>query len=148
MTEIIKSALVPHQAKDMLALVNDIEKYPEFLQWCRQGFIEREFAGGYTAGMVIKIKGVQVEFATENTIIEHAEQIRMDMQLVKGPFRKLNGLWVFTPFPEMGSKVELQLKYEVRSRLLGRVFARGFDQVAAQLVNEFVTRAGVVYGTH
>ncbi|WP_223788877.1 type II toxin-antitoxin system RatA family toxin [Marinicella meishanensis] len=148
MTEISKSALVPHQATDMLALVNDIEKYPEFLQWCRTGFIDDQFADGYTAGMVIRIKGVQVEFATENTITHHEDHIRMAMTLVKGPFRKLHGQWLFTPYPEQGSKVELQLKYEVRSRLLGRVFAKGFDQVAAQLVGDFVARAGVVYGTN
>ena len=34
MTSISKSALVPYSPAEMFALVDDIERYPEFLPWC------------------------------------------------------------------------------------------------------------------
>ena len=30
-----KTALVPHSAKEIYALVNDVESYPDFLPWCK-----------------------------------------------------------------------------------------------------------------
>ena len=145
MSEIIKSAIVPHNRDQMLALVNDIEKYPEFLKWCRKGFIQDENKSGYAAGMLISIKGVQVEFVTQNEIIHEDNLSHLYMNLVSGPFKKLSGVWRFQQFPEFGSKVELQLQYEIKSQLISRVFAKGFGQIAAHLVNDFVNRAGVVY---
>ncbi len=137
--------MVPHQSTEMLQLVNQVDNYPEFLQWCKRGFIQQRFEGGYEAGMVIRIKGIQIEFVTRNEIIHHDDHISMPMTLVSGPFRKLSGQWRFHQYPSMGSKVELQLQYEIRSQLLGRMFAKGFDQIAGGLVNDFVQRAGEVY---
>ena len=145
MSEIIKSAIVPHNAIQMLDLVNDVGLYPEFLKWCRRGYVSERSEMQYIAGMVIKISGVQIEFSTKNTIETDNELTILYMELVSGPFRKMSGEWRFHQFPEFGSKVELQLQYEIKSQLLGRVFAKGFDQIASHLVNDFVTRAGVVY---
>ena len=34
MRKVSRSALVPYQARDMFALVDDVASYPEFLPWC------------------------------------------------------------------------------------------------------------------
>lgn len=145
MSEIVKSAIIPHDSQQMLDLVNDIESYPDFLKWCKKGYIEEKSVDGYVAGMVISVKGIQVEFATKNTIVYDNERTSMQMSLVSGPFKQMSGIWHFQQFPEFGSKVELQLQYEIKSQLLGRMFAKGFDQIAGHLVNDFVNRAEVIY---
>lgn len=145
MSEIIKSAIVPYSAHDMRQLVNNVPAYPEFLKWCERGFILDSFATGYEAGMQVKIKGVRVEFSTINTLIDHSDFLAVAMTLSNGPFRKLHGYWRFTQLSEQGSKVQLELCYEIKSKLIGRMFARGFDQVASQLVSDFVSRAGNIY---
>ncbi|MCB1583894.1 MAG: type II toxin-antitoxin system RatA family toxin [Marinicella sp.] len=145
MAEIIKSAIVPYVSKQMLDLVNQVESYPDFLRWCKKGFIKETFENGYVAGMLMKISGVEVEFATRNTIEKAGDDINLIMVLETGPFKKLSGQWQFHQFPAFGSKVELQLQYEIKSQILGKMFTRGFDQLAASLVNDFVNRAGVMY---
>ncbi len=145
MSEIIKSAIVPYDSDLMLKLVNDIENYPAFLKWCKRGYINEKTNDSYVAGLVISVKGIQVEFATQNTMVQNGKTIYMHMALVSGPFKKMTGQWRFQQFPELGSKVELQLQYEIKSQLLGRMFAKGFDQIAGHLVNDFVTRAGEIY---
>lgn len=147
MAEIIKSAIVPYTSEQMLNLVNQVESYPEFLQWCEKGFLKETFKNGYVAGMLIKISGVEVEFATRNTIEIDGDYINLMMSLEKGPFKKLSGQWQFHQFPAFGSKVELQLQYEIKSQVLGKMFTKGFDQLAAGLVNDFVNRAGVLYAS-
>ena len=126
-------------------VVNDLEKYPEFLKWCKSSFINEKNSQSYVAGMVISISGIQIEFSTQNTITYEGETIVMDMALMSGPFKKMSGQWRFKQFAELGSKVELQLTYEVKSKLLGRMFTKGFDQIASQLVNDFVKRAQEIY---
>jgi ribosome-associated toxin RatA of RatAB toxin-antitoxin module len=145
MAEIIKSAIVPYTSEQMLQLVNEVEAYPEFLQWCEKGFIKETKADGYVAGMLIKIGGVEVEFATRNTIEFDGEFTNLMMTLESGPFKNLSGQWQFHQFPAFGSKVELQLQYEIKSQLLGKMFTKGFEQLAAGMVNDFVNRAGVMY---
>ncbi|TDR18417.1 type II toxin-antitoxin system RatA family toxin [Marinicella litoralis] len=145
MAEIIKSAIVPHASSQMLSLVNAIEDYPQFLKWCQTGFVKEKFNNGYIAGMQINIKGIEVEFVTRNEIQYDNNYINLYMTLVSGPFKQLSGQWQFHQFPEFGSKVELQLSYEVKSKLIGKIFSKGFDQLASGLVNDFVNRAGVIY---
>lgn len=86
MVEIIKSAIVPHQSDQMLQLVNQVDQYPQFLKWCQKGYIQEQFAGGYIAGMLIRISGVEVEFATRNTIEYDGDYITMMMNLEKLTF--------------------------------------------------------------
>lgn len=145
MAEIIKSAIVPYSSEQMLQLVNQVELYPDFLQWCEKGFIKETFDDGYLAGMLIKIGGVEVEFSTRNMVEKDGDFINLMMSLESGPFKKLSGQWQFHQFPAFGSKVELQLQYEIKSQILGKMFTKGFNQLAASLVNDFVNRAGVLY---
>jgi len=145
MTEIIKSAIVPYTAHDMRQLVNNVPAYPEFLKWCEHGYILDTFATGYEAGMQVKLKGIRVDFSTINTLIDDMDFLAVAMTLSKGPFRKLQGYWRFIQLSEMGSKVQLELSYEIKSKMIGRMFAKGFDQVASQMVSDFVRRAGDVY---
>lgn len=145
MAEIIKSAIVPYTTEQMLQLVNQVESYPEFIKWCEKGFVKETIADGYVAGMLIKIGGVEVEFATRNVIEYDGIYTNLMMNLESGPFKDLTGQWQFQQFPAFGSKVELQLQYEVKSQILGKMFTKGFNQLAAGMVNDFVNRAGVMY---
>ena len=71
------------------------------------------------------------------------------MQLVKGPFSKLEGQWNFHPVgdgSQRACKVELLLNYGFDSPTLGKLIGPVFDKIAASLVDAFVTRAQQVYG--
>ena len=71
------------------------------------------------------------------------------MQLVKGPFSKLEGHWTFTPVGEghqRACKVELTLHYGFSNAVLGKLVGPVFDRIAASLVDAFVKRAEQVYG--
>jgi ribosome-associated toxin RatA of RatAB toxin-antitoxin module len=72
------------------------------------------------------------------------------MQLVKGPFSKLDGLWRFSPVgdgSQRACKVELSLNYGFSNALLAGLVGPVFDRIAASLVDAFVQRADQVYGS-
>lgn len=138
MREIYRSALVPFSAEEMFELVNDVDSYPRFLPWCKDagvretGELERE------ASLEFSRAGLHRRFTTRNHLTPgHA----IEMDLVNGPFRVLEGHWRFQPLGEAGSKVTLDLRFEFASRLLEAVFAPIFADLMNSLVDAFVTRA-------
>jgi ribosome-associated toxin RatA of RatAB toxin-antitoxin module len=73
------------------------------------------------------------------------------VQLVDGPFSRLEGNWIFHPLGRPGSdqaacKIEFDLAYAFSSVALEAVVSPVFDRVANTLVDSFVRRAEAVYG--
>lgn len=143
MTSISRSALVPHSARAMFDLVNDVDRYKEFLPWCSDsGVIERN-GDELKAYVTISKGGISRSFTTLN----RAQPGKMlEVRLVEGPFRRLDGYWRFQQLREDASKVALDLEFEFTNSIVRMAFGRVFEQVANRLVDSFVTRADQVYG--
>lgn len=143
MTTIRKSALVPYSAEQMYALVDNISAYAEFLPWCDKS---REISRSDTeveGSLDIAHSGVHKSFTTRNRLEKNRQ---IEMQLVEGPFKYLNGVWNFEPLGEAGSKVSLDLEFEFSNKLLGMTFGPVFNKMASSLVDSFIQRAQKVYG--
>lgn len=143
MPEVSRSVLVTHSPEQMFALVDAVERYPEFLPWCGGVSLLHRDADVTRATIQINFHGLKQSFTTENA--KHAPS-EMRIQLVEGPFRKLEGGWRFTALAGQGSKVELELSYEYSSRVLEKLVGPVFNRIAATLVEAFVKRAAQVYG--
>ncbi|MFC1774080.1 type II toxin-antitoxin system RatA family toxin [Pseudomonadota bacterium] len=143
MTSISKSALVPYSPAEMFALVEDIEAYPQFLPWCSKASVLERNADEVRATIALSKGGVDKAFTTCNRI----QQGKMiEMRLVEGPFRHLEGFWRFAPLGSDGCKVSLDMEFEFASRMLDLVVGPVFSQVANSLVDSFQQRAVEVYG--
>lgn len=143
MAEVNKSVLVAYPAQRMFALVDTVEKYPEFLPWC--GGTELIFRDAHVTRATIRInyRGIRQSFSTENT---KSEPQLMQIRLIEGPFRTLEGGWRFTDLGSEGCKVELSLRYEFASRVLDKLLGPVFGHIANNLVDAFVKRAHNIYG--
>jgi ribosome-associated toxin RatA of RatAB toxin-antitoxin module len=71
---------------------------------------------------------------------------RLEMRLVEGPFRSLEGAWEFQALGEAGSRIGLSLEFQLSSGLVSNAFGKGFARVADRLVKDFCARADAVYG--
>ncbi|WP_447927208.1 type II toxin-antitoxin system RatA family toxin [Vreelandella sp. EE27] len=143
MPTVNRTAMVRHTPQQMFDLVNDFEHYPEFLPGCRRArLIERDethLIGEMTLGRA----GVEQTITTRNDL--YAPE-RIELSLVKGPFKRLKGRWLFTPIGEGTCKVSLEMEFEFANRLLGMAFGKLFQQIAGQLVDAFTKRADELYG--
>lgn len=145
MKNIHKSVLIWHSPEQMFNLVTDVERYPEFLPWCDHGKVLERTADGMLAEVGIAFKGIQQRFVTRNTEVPGKE---VRLQLVKGPFSTLEGLWTFTPVGDDGKacRVDLRMTYGFSSRALAVLVGPVFDKIAGTLVDAFVQRADQVHG--
>ena len=143
MTEVNHTVLVEYTPEQMFSLVDAVEEYPKFLPWCGGTTLIHRNRDTTRATLLINYHGIRQSFTTEN-----AKQAPREMliQLVDGPFRKLDGSWRFTDLAGRGCKIELSLRYEFAGRLLDKLIGPVFHHIADTLVEAFVKRAGQVYG--
>jgi ribosome-associated toxin RatA of RatAB toxin-antitoxin module len=143
MTAIQKSALVRFPAGAMFDLVNDIERYPEFLPWCRASRVLSRSSEWVEAELDISRSGFNKSFATRNRL-KPGEEVHMT--LLRGPFESLEGVWTFTPLREDASKISLDLRFELSGALASLAFGAVFNQICNTMVNAFSERAKQLYG--
>jgi ribosome-associated toxin RatA of RatAB toxin-antitoxin module len=143
MPTIQRSQRVPHTAAQMFDLVNDIESYPEFLHWVRGARIDRRGEGFVEATIDIGISGIHKSFTTRN-MFERPH--RLDIELVHGPFRHLDGLWEFEDIGDGECEVSVTLTFEVVRSPLSVVFSMVFEELVRAQIAAFVQRAEAIYG--
>lgn len=142
MTTITRSATVSYTPAQMYALVNDIESYPEFLPWCRSARILDSRGDEIRAQLELSKGGFRKSFTTCN----RGQRNKMiEIRLVSGPFRHLEGFWRFDPLNE-GTRVRMDMDFEFSNPMLRIGLGPIFHQVVNTLVDSFVSRARDVYG--
>lgn len=143
MARVQKAVLVAHTPQRMSALVEDVPAYPKFLPWCGGAEVRERIGDVTVASVIIHFSGVRQTFTTRNTRVGPD---RIDISLVDGPFKRLEGHWGFLALGDDGCKVELVLEYEFSSRLLERLIGPVFARIADSLVDAFVSRADQLDG--
>ncbi len=133
---------LPFTPEQMFDLVADIERYPEFLPWCVGARVTSRDNGVITADLMIGFTAIRERFTSKVTL-ERPE--RIDVEYVKGPFRYLKNSWFFIA-KDHGCVIEFDIAFEVRSRLLRRIFEPLFSEAVRRMVAAFDRRAAVVYG--
>jgi ribosome-associated toxin RatA of RatAB toxin-antitoxin module len=138
MREVTRSALVAQPPGRMYALINDIERYPEFVPGCTHSRIESRSTTEIIATLGVRRGPLQAEITTRNAL---EPDRRVTMTLLRGPFRELTGEWKLTPVGEAGCRVELYMRFAFANRMSGMLFEPLFEQTATSLVDAFVARA-------
>jgi len=138
-----RSARVPYTAEQMFDLVNDVERYPEFLHWCKGAKVNARQGDTLEATLEIGVLGFQQSFRTRNTV-QRPERIGID--LVSGPFRRLRGEWRFAPASGGGTDISLSLLFEVTVSPFGVVFTKVFEELVRSQMTAFIDHAADVYG--
>jgi len=128
----------------MFNLVADIERYPIFLPWCRSATVHARTPSEVTASLEIARGPFRKSFTTRNRM---ADPARIDIELVDGPFSRLDGYWSFEGIAARRCKVGFEVQFEISNRVVARVLAPLFEEIARTMVDAFSRRAHQVYGS-
>lgn len=143
MREVKRSAIVPYSATQMYDLVADVERYPEFLPWCTAAEVLSREGEDVTAKLALARGRASAQFTTRNRLVAGEY---LEMRLLEGPFKALEGRWDFRGIGEAGSRVELSMSFETLGSLTGIVLGPVFEGICNQLVDAFGRRARQMYG--
>jgi ribosome-associated toxin RatA of RatAB toxin-antitoxin module len=142
MAQVKKTVIINHSAGEMFLLVDDVLKYPEFLPWCGGVDLIEQNDHSTTATLHIAYHGLHQKFTTENT---KKFPSAMSIQLKDGPFKHLDGAWLFIPLDDKACKIEFTLNYEFANQFLEKIIAPVFSHIANTFVDGFVVRADKIY---
>ena len=137
-----KSVLLPFSAEQMFVLVDNVAEYPQFLPWCGGTSVTVLDESRIRATVEINYHHVKQSFTTENVRVEPQ---RIDIALLDGPFKHLDGRWQFIALAPTACKIEFRLNYEFSNKLLEKVVGPVFHYIASTFVEAFIKRAEVVY---
>jgi coenzyme Q-binding protein COQ10 len=134
--------VLPYTPQQLFDLVADIERYPEFLPWCRGARIRERQPDLVVADLIIGFKMFRERF-TSRVLLDPPH--RIDVTYAEGPFRHLNNHWVFEKAPE-GCRIDFFVDFEFKSRVLQRVIEMLFGEAVRRMVGAFEERARDLYG--
>lgn len=143
MRRISRSAIIPFSVSQMYSLVADVESYPSFLPWCSNA--EVHFREGVIVEATLELykSGIRKKFRTRNSL--HDDE-KIDIRLVGGPFRHLEGGWRFKVLGDAGCKVSLDMSFEFKSPVNDFLFGSYLEESCNSLVDAFTHRANEFYG--
>ena len=127
----------------MFELVNNIDDYSQFLNWCDSSSILNQSDYQITASVEINKGGIKQTFSTLNTLTPYQSSA---MELVDGPFDELSGEWRFEPLGKNAAKIHLDLQFKFKSMLIDMALSPVFKNIANSQLDSFVARAKYIYG--
>jgi len=142
MTHIERHALVMHSAKRMFELVDNVAAYPKMFDWCESAQVLESSASHRLARLDVRRGAMRTSFTTRNEVVIPT---RIQMRLVEGRFKELEGLWQFHALDESSCKVQLSLSFETSGSILGAAMSMGMKKIADRMVDDFCQAADRLY---
>jgi ribosome-associated toxin RatA of RatAB toxin-antitoxin module len=143
MALIQRSALVEYSVDQMFDLVNDIEKYPEFMRGCVEAEVVSKNDKEIVGRLCLSKAGIRQVFTTKN-LLNRPHSI--EMQLVEGKFKTFSSRWCFEALQENACKVSLHMEFEFDYSLADFAAEKLLSSSANGLVDSLVSRAKLTYG--
>ena len=135
--------VLPYAPAQLFDLVADVERYPEFLPWCRASRITKREGNVIYADLVIGFKVFRERFTSKVTL---DRTDRIDVEYIEGPMRRLENHWRFIAQDDGGTMIDFYVDFEFRSAILQMAIGALFHEAVRRMVAAFETRAHAIYG--
>ncbi len=138
----------PYAPQQLFALVADIERYPEFLPWCRAARVTQRFDDHFIGELIISFSHLTERYASKVTPIAPSEsqEGRIEVELVNGPFHHLNNHWRFVLREDGGTDIHFAVDFQFKSKWLEKLIGGLFTRACEKMGAAFITRADALYG--
>lgn len=143
------SKVLPYAPDQLFRLVGDVAKYPEFVPWITgmRTWNARPLSDGVNAidaEASVGFSFLKEKFATRVRRDAHNRQI--DVSLISGPFRKLQNRWRFIDAGHGCTRIEFDIDFLFKSRLLETLLRANFGHAVDKLIDCFEARAKALHG--
>ena len=130
-----------YSAQQLFELVADVEKYPEFLPWCRAARILDRKENEFTAELIIAFSHFSENYVSRVLLTPYSS---IEVKLVRGPFEHLTNSWKFTK-KDGKTEIDFWLDFKFRKKILEMLIGSLFAKATAKMVSAFQERADRLY---
>jgi coenzyme Q-binding protein COQ10 len=138
MTHYAEQHSFPYSAEFVYAIVEDVERYPEFLPWVLEATIINRTTQGFIADLTIGYSFYKDTYRSE-VILTPPE--RIVIRYIQGPFKYLHNRWVFTPTASRRVDVNFFIDFEFKSSFFQGLLQTVFAHAVSKMVRAFEDRA-------
>ena len=134
--------------KDLINLVLDINKYKDFLPWCKNSIVtnDREENSKRIIFADLEIGYKQIADTYTSEVIFDRENSQIIVKPVSGPIKKLTNIWKFKEITEKSCEVNFYIEIELNNFILNNVFEKFFDAGFEKILTSFENQAKKVLG--
>lgn len=146
MPSFTQSRILPYPAQAIYDLVMDIEKYPEFLPWCKQvRIIEKISETNLQADLLVNFKNFFEKYRSD---VKHGQVAEnnyfIDVVAIEGPFKKLINQWRIHELESQKCQVDFFVDFEFNSFFLTKMIGSIFERATVKMMAAFEERAKTV----
>ena len=133
---------IPCSKENLIKMVLDIEKYPEFVPWCLKSKIYSKNDKGdkieITADLTIGKSFFNETYKSFVIYVKSSDSIHVTN--MEGPLKHLKNKWFFKQKGE-NSEVDFYVNFELKNRILNMLMTKSFDIGLKKIVEAFEKRA-------
>jgi len=133
---------IPCSKDNLIKMVLDIEKYPEFVPWCLGGKIHSKKDKGNTIEITADLT-IGKSFFNEtykSFVIYNKTSHSIHVTNIEGPLKHLENKWFFKEKGE-NSEVEFNVDFELKNKILNILMIKSFDIGLKKIADAFEKRA-------
>ena len=133
---------IPCSKKNLIDMVLDIEKYPEFVPWCLGGKIHTNIDKGNTVEITADLT-IGKSFFKEtykSFVIYDKSNDSINVTNIEGPLKHLENKWNFRQTGD-SSEVDFHVDFELKNKILNILMIKTFDLGLKKIANAFEKRA-------
>jgi len=133
---------IPCSKENLIGMVLDIEKYPEFVPWCLNGKIHKKSNKGNTIEIIADLT-IGKSFFNEtykSFVIYDKDTSSIHVTNIDGPLKHLENKWFFKDIGS-NSEVNFQVDFELKNKILNLLMIKSFDIGLEKIADAFEKRA-------
>jgi len=128
--------------KNLIEMVLDIEKYPEFVPWCLGGKIHNKIDKGNTIEIKADLTIGKSFFRDtyKSFVVYNKSEDSIHVTNIDGPLKHLENNWFFRQDGD-ASEVEFHVDFELKNKILNVLMIKSFDLGLKKIADAFEKRA-------
>tara|TARA_B100001123_G_scaffold160539_1_gene185452 strand:+ start:995 stop:1444 length:450 start_codon:yes stop_codon:yes gene_type:complete len=134
--------IIPCKKTDLINMILDIEKYPEFVPWCLNGKINRkqdmEDMIEMEADLTVGKKFLNQTYKSHVTYYKEKDKIIVSN--IGGPLKHLKNEWEIREINNQ-SEVSFKIDFEIKNVFYNMIMKKSFEEGLKNIANAFEKRA-------
>jgi len=140
MKESNKSIELNYNAKELFDIVLDIEKYPDYIPWCKKINILKKNKNSIKANMIVNYKLLPTQQFI-SIVTYDVKNLLIKTEYIEGPLKNLDTIWKFVKIEKNKTIVNFNIKFEFKNFFHQKISEVFYSLVENKMMESFEKRA-------
>ena len=138
--------IIPCKKKQLIEMVLDIQKYPEFVPWCIEGQVhdKNESSDLITFKGDLKVGKSVLNETFSSHVSYYKEKDKIIVTNLDGPLKHLKNEWTFREINQ-GTQLDFFVDFELKNPFLNSIMQKSFQLGLNKIAKAFEERAIKLY---